>query len=281
MKKDIPEKSLLDLKILIADKIIEKCEFCEHKCKVNRNKQLGICQLPNKLLISSEFVHWGEESYFIPSHTIFFYSCNMLCKFCQNFTISYRLEKPIEITPKKLAEIIDYRRTFENTRNLNLVGGEPTPHLNQILKILKNVETNIPVIWNSNMYMSEISMELLNGIIDVYLADFKFGNNECARRYTIVRNYFDIITRNLKIASKQAEIVIRHLILPNHLECCTFKVLKWISENLKEKALVNLMDQYFPYWKAQEFPEINRRITVKEFSLALRKALELGIAVKD
>ncbi len=272
-------KNLLDLKISIANKILESCTLCEWKCRVNRKKgQLGVCKVDDKIWVSSEFVHIGEESYFVPSHTIFFWSCNMYCVFCQNYTISHRLESGIEIEPNVLARIIEKRRE-SGTRNLNLVGGEPTMYLKGILEILKNVKCNVPVIWNSNMYMSEDSMKLLDGIVDVYLGDFKFGNDDCASKYTKVKNYWRTVTRNFLIGKNHAEIVIRHLVMPNHVECCSFKILEWISENL-ENALINIMDQYTPYWKAKDFEEINRTVTHKEFDTVIEKALELGLNVK-
>jgi len=274
------KKSLLDLKIALAKKIMEACEFCEWRCKVNRLKgNLGFCQVGNKLLISSEFIHMGEESYITPSHTIFFWSCNMLCVFCQNYTISNRLEKGVEVDPKVLAEMIDRRRR-QGCRNVNFVGGEPTPYLYFILKILKYTKENTAVVWNSNFYMSEKAMKLLDGIVDVYLSDFKFGPGKCSERLTKVKRYWEVVSRNHLIAVEQAELVIRHLILPNHVECCSFPILEWIAENIKEKCIVHIMDQYYPCWKAEEIPEINRRITPEEFSRVLRKAEELGLNVK-
>ena len=264
------------MKRAIANKIIESCELCEWKCKVNRKKSFGVCGLNSGLKISSEFVHLGEEAFFVPSHTIFFYSCNLYCVFCQNYEISYRIEKPLKPSIKELARIIDERRVYQKTRNLNLVGGEPTMHLHNILKILENVKVNIPVVWNSNMLMSEISMKLLDGVVDVYLTDFKFSK-ECAKELSKFEKYWEVVTRNHLIAKKQAEMVIRHLILPNHVVCCSFEILEWISKNLGKSVIVNIMDQYMPHWKALERKDINRRITREEFDLVVKKAKELGL----
>jgi putative pyruvate formate lyase activating enzyme len=273
--------NLLTLKKLIANKIVKECQLCEWKCKVDRTKgQKGFCQVGNEIRISSEFVHMGEESFITPSHTIFFWSCNMQCIFCQNYTISYRLEKGKTIEPKVLAKIIERRRR-EGCRNCNNVGGEPCIYLHKIFEVFEYVNENVPIVWNSNMYMSEISMKLLDGFVDVYLTDFKFGPGKCSEELTKVKNYWDIITRNHLIASKQAEVVIRHLILPNHVECCTFPILEWISKNLGKNCIVNLMDQYYPCFKALENEKINRRITREEYRKALEKARELGLIVKS
>jgi putative pyruvate formate lyase activating enzyme len=203
----------------------------------------------------------------------------MQCIFCQNYTISYRLEEGEKVESKVLAKIIEKRRK-EGCRNVNLVGGESTPYLHKIFEVFEHVNENVPIVWNSNMYMSEISMKLLDGFVDVYLTDFKFGPDKCSEELTKVKNYWDIVTRNHLIASKQTEVVIRHLILPNHVECCTFPILEWISKNLGRNCIVNLMDQYYPCFKALENEKINRRITREEYRRALEKARELELIVK-
>ncbi len=272
--------NLLTLKKIIASEILKECQFCELKCKVDRTKdQKGFCKVGNEIRISSEFIHMGEESFITPSHTIFFWSCNMQCIFCQNYTISYRLEKGELMEPKILAKIIERRRR-EGCRNVNLVGGEPTPYLHKIFEIFEYVNENVPIVWNSNMYMSGISMKLLEGFVDVYLTDFKFGPGKCSEELTKVKNYWNVVTRNHLIANKQAEVVVRHLVLPNHVECCTFPILEWISKNLGRNCIVNVMDQYYPCFKALENEKINRRITREEYRKALDKAKEFRLIVK-
>lgn len=278
---ETPHSSLLDLKIHLVRKIMTSCELCEWKCGVDRMKgELGFCKVGNECLISSEFMHPAEESYYTPSHTIFFWSCNMNCVFCQNYTISNRLESGISVTPKQLAEAIE-RRRVNGSRNVNLVGGEPTMHLLCILETLKHCNVNVPTIWNSNFFMSEKTMKILDGVVDVYLSDFKYGNDSCARKLTKLQKYWDVVTRNHLIAAKQTELTIRHLVLPNHVECCSFPVLEWIAKNIKEKCIVNAMEQYYPCFKSAEYPEINRRLTKEEFKKVLRKAKELGINIKS
>jgi len=169
------------------------------------------------------------------------------------------------------------RRRKEGSRNVNWVGGEPTPSLLCILKTLKFCEVNIPVIWNSNFYMSEKTMKILDGIVDMHLSDFKYGNNKCGLRLSKVKNYFDVSSRNHLIAAKNTEITIRHLILPNHIDCCTKPVLEWIAKNIKDKYIVNIMDQYRPEYLAKDYPDINRRIKKEEFEIAVNTDKELNI----
>ena len=276
---EIPRFSLLDLKIMLAEEILKSCELCERKCKVNRiSGESGECKVTQtkNCLISSEGMHLGEEAHIIPSHTIFFMGCNFHCQFCQNFTISQWYEHGISIPPKMLAEAIK-RRKREGARNVNWVGGEPTPQLLSILKIIKLVEVNIPQIWNSNFYMSPKAMRLLDGVVDMYLSDFKYGNNECAQHLSKVNNYFEICARNHTLATEQAELTIRHLILPKHIECCTKPILKWVAKNIRTKAIVNIMDQYRPAYKAKEHMDINRTISKAEIEEAINYAKKLKL----
>lgn len=274
--KNLKKPSLLDLKIKLTEEIMKSCELCERKCHVNRMKdKKGVCRVGKKCVISSEFMHMGEESHIVPSHTIFFMGCTLHCQFCQNWSISQWFESGHKISPKELALKIERRRK-EGARNVNWVGGEPTPSLLCILKTLKFCEVNVPVIWNSNFYMSEKTMRILDGIVDMHLSDFKYGNNECALRLSKVPKYFDVCSRNHLIASN-TEITIRHLVLPNHIDCCTKPVLKWIADNICDKAIVNIMAQYRPEYKAHEHPDINRSVTREEMKEAIDYAKKLNI----
>ena len=274
---EIPRFSLIDLKILLAKELMKKCGLCERKCEVNRVEgEIGNCKVNESFPISSEFVHMGEENHIRPSHTIFFMGCNFHCRFCQNFTISQWYERGVASNVEGLAKSIEEKRN-QGSRNVNFVGGEPTVHLLRILEILKDCKSNVPVVWNSNMYMSEKTMEVLDGTVDMYLSDFKYGNDECAARLSNVKNFFEVCSRNHLLAAKQAEITLRHLILPNHFECCTEPVLKWVGRKIKGKCIVNIMDQFRPEFKAREYPEINRKIEMEEFQRAINLAKKLKI----
>lgn len=273
---EYPNASLLDLKIELANRILESCEFCERKCKVNRKEgEKGFCNVGYDSKISSEFLHYGEEPELVPSHTIFFCGCTFYCIHCQNYTISRQLEEGVTIAPEKLARMIEKRR--KDSRNVNWVGGSPTPNLHYILKTLRECEVNVPSVWNSNMYMSIKAMKLLDGTQDVYLTDFKYGNNECGKRLSKVKNYFDICSRNHKLAFEQGELIIRHLVLPEHLVCCTRNIFEWISKNLSKDARVNVMFQYRPMFKANEYREMSRSLTSEEMHKAIELAKEKGL----
>jgi putative pyruvate formate lyase activating enzyme len=269
------ESNLLEEKIKEAKKILECCELCERKCKVNRLKgEKGSCRAGNEMLISSAFVHIGEEAFFVPSFTIFFMGCTFTCVYCQNWEISQWYEQGRKISPERLAELVDLNA---DCRNINFVGGEPTPYLPFILETLSYVKSNLPVIWNSNFYMSEKALKLLSGIIDVYLSDWKYGSNECAKRLSKVDDYWEIVKRNHDFAFRDAELVIRHLILPNHFECCTKRILEYIAQNYGEKVIVNLMPQYRPEYLAKNYPDIARLPKEEELRKTWELAEELGL----
>ncbi len=260
--------SFLDLKIELVRLMLTHCNLCERRCSVNRlSGEVGHCGV-KKSRISTYFSHFGEEADLVPSFTIFFAGCTFNCVFCQNYDISQNPANGAEIPEKKMAEIIDDC----GCRNINWVGGDPTSNLYYILNVLKFSDTPLPHIWNSNMYCSNETLEILKGIIDLYLTDFKYGNNECGR-LSNVKNYFEIVSRNHLLArefvnfnklGRKAEMIIRHLVVPNHINCCSKKVLDWILKNL-DKVNLNIMEQYRPMYKASEFPELNRRLTRKEF----------------
>ncbi len=272
-KRDEPdEKSLLDLKIAIADRILENCHFCDRRCGVNRKKgKTGYCRTCAVSRYSSEFLHYGEEPELVPSHTVFFSGCVFSCVYCQNWEISTNPDLGMPVLPRDFARIAAAKRGL-GARNLNFV--TPTPHLHTILHILAEMRVNTPVVWNSNMYHSEEAAKLLCGVVDVYLGDFKYGNDECAKKYSNVDHYWDTVTRNFLCAYNDSEILLRQLVLPGHVECCTAPIIEWVRENIPEVRF-NLMFQYRPEYLAYRYPEINRLLTRSEEARARELLMEM------
>lgn len=272
-----PGQSFLDLKIEIANRMLEKCCLCTRKCGLDRlSGKLGYCKCGTQIAVSTIFPHTGEEPELVPSGTIFTLGCTLKCLHCQNWGISQWLEAGRIFSPKRLAgEVENLRRS--GCRNVNLVGGDPTSWLSQWLEVFRWVEINVPVIWNSNSYYSEETAKLLAGFVDVYLLDFKYGPTICATKLSDAPNYWIACTKNHLYAKKYGELIIRILVLPGHLECCTKPVLKWISENLGDSVRVNLMFQYRPEWRAQEVSELKRSLTETEKKRAIELANEVGL----
>jgi len=134
-------------------------------------------------------------------------------------------------------------------------------------------------VWNSNFYMSQEAMDLLKGVVDVYLSDWKYGSNECAKRLSKVNNYWEVVSRNHLLAFNDSEMVIRHLVMPNHLECCTKPILDFIKKHFENKVVVNVMGQYRPEYRAHKHPDIDRRPTSHEINEAIMYAKRLGLNV--
>ncbi len=271
--ENIPEQSLLDLKIELASRIFEKCHFCERKCNVDRRKKTGKCGVKQPQ-ISSEFLHLGEENVLVPSYTIFFSGCTFHCVFCQNWDISQR-SCGVYVEPSIVASWVDKRKS-QGARNVNWVGGDPTPNLTFILQVLKQCKVNIPQVWNSNMYCSIETMKLLDGVIDLFLTDFKYGNDECARRLSKVENYLGVVKRNHKFAYDHGDMIIRHLVMPGHVECCSKPIIEWIASNLPD-ATVNVMAQYRPEYHAYDYDEISKRVSMDEVLIVEDYAKKRGI----
>jgi len=275
---EAPEKSYLDLKAEIAKRIMEKCHLCTRRCGFNRLAgELGLwCKSGNQITVSTMFEHMGEEPELVPSGTVFTLGCTMRCKHCQNWTISQWHEEGEVYTPARLANSVENLRK-RGCRNVNLVGGEPTPWLEQWLETFRHVDVNVPVVWNSNSYYSEETARLLAGFVDVYLLDFKYGTDECATRISEAPDYWEACTRNHLYGKKYGELLIRVLVLPGHLECCTKTILNWIAQNLGTWVRTNVMFQYRPEWKAHEVPELRRRLTRDEMERAVQLAKEAGL----
>ncbi|MFX1391467.1 MAG: radical SAM protein [Promethearchaeota archaeon] len=286
--RKIASTSYIDLAETLANKYLEKCIFCERQCEVNRiDGEKGFCLISKDSYISSAFLHMGEEPVLIPSGTIFFQGCNFGCVFCQNYDISqaWKNKKKIEdvaqkVNTKQLAEIAE-RLVDKGAFNINYVGGDPIPNIHTIIGSLIYQQSNICQLWNSNFYLTEKAMSLIIDFIDFWLPDFKYGNNKCAKKYSGIDNYFDIVSRNHKRVHDDGsgEICIRHLVMPNHVECCSKPILDYIAKELP-KAVVNIMGQYRPQFKSFKYSEINRRPTSHEIQEAKDYADKLGIIWK-
>ncbi|MEM2875085.1 MAG: radical SAM protein [Candidatus Hadarchaeales archaeon] len=273
----VPRFSLLDLKVELAWRIMRSCRICERRCGVDRlSGEVGFCRVGKRARIASEFMHYGEEAVLVPSYTIFFAGCTFACVFCQNWDISQFPDAGVEASPDQIARLIE-RAKDEGARNVNWVGGNPDPNLATILGALNECDVSLSSVWNSNMYYSTETAALLSGTQDIYLTDFKWFRDSCALKYSKVPNYLEVVGRNHRLAREDAEMIIRHLVMPGHVDCCTGPILRWIAENLGTDVRVNIMDQYRPCYRANEHEEINRRITPGEYEKALELAKKAGL----
>jgi putative pyruvate formate lyase activating enzyme len=287
-ERKIRSTNYLSLAEDLSYKYLEECIFCERQCKVNRiDNEKGFCLISKDSYISSVFLHMGEEAPLIPSGTIFFQGCNFGCIFCQNYDISqaWKGKKNIEdiaqkVDSQKLAVIAD-NLVAKGAININYVGGDPIPNIHTIIGSLNFQKSNITQLWNSNFFLTNQSLSLILDFMDFWLPDFKYGNNECAKKYSGIDNYYDVITRNLKRIHNQGsgEIIIRHLVMPNHVECCSKPILEYVAKEVP-KSVLNIMGQFRPEFNAYKYKEINRKPTVNEMHTVKNYADELGILFK-
>lgn len=275
-----PSASLLDEKAARAKRIMSRCRFCERRCAIDRLAgKTGYCGVGATSRVASEFLHMGEEPELVPSLTIFLAGCTLRCVYCQNWDIAMSAGLGSPVDPGGLARIIESGHE-RGAKNVNLVGGDPDPHIWTVLEALRLVDAPLPVVWNSNMYLSRESMEILDGVVDVYLGDFRYGNDACAARYSDAPRYLETVTRNFEEAFQQADVMLRHLVLPGHLACCTEPIMAWCAEHIPG-AYFNLMFQYRPEYRASWYPEIDRRLSPDERREALDLAARYRIAVRD
>lgn len=259
--------------------MLENCKLCPNNCNINRNKYTGKCGAGAKIKVALASLHYYEEPCISGengSGTVFFSNCNLGCAFCQNYKISSEgFGKEIEVH--------DLANTFislqnKNANNINLVS--PTPYAHQIIEaieIARQKGLNIPIIYNCGGYENVETIKMLDGYIDVYLPDFKYADNDIALKYSNAKNYFEYSTKAIIEMYKQVGnpkfdengliqkgIIIRHLVLPSHIENSK-KVLKWIDENIDKNVYVSIMAQYFPTGNASKFKEIDRKLTEEEY----------------
>ena len=261
-------------------KELQYCTICPHRCKVNRlDGQIGRCKCNDKIKIALASIHNYEEPCISEgngSGTVFFSNCNLSCIYCQNYEIS-QLGRGKNITIAELANtFLELQR--KNVNNINLV--TPTMYAYQIkeaIKIARKDGLKLPIIYNTNSYENVETIKALNGYIDVYLPDLKYYSNELSKKYSKVDKYFEVATKAIKEMYKQVGtakfdengiiqkgVIIRHLILPNHLQNSKH-ILKWIKENMPDDIYVSVMAQYFPTYKAKQDNLINRKLKAKEY----------------
>ncbi len=283
-------------KIEQAFETLKDCTLCPRNCHVDRTSgKKGACRVFDKPYVSSWGPHFGEEAPLVGrygSGTIFFGFCNLACVYCQNWTISH-LGEGDEISYEELANLMIFLQN-SGCHNINLV--TPTHQVPQIIKSIYIARENglkLLVVYNCGGYESIETLKILDGIIDIYMPDFKYADKALAEKYSKVKDYPYVAKQALKEMHRQVGdlvineqgialrgLLVRHLVLPNNI-AGTEEVVKFIAEEISKNTYINIMDQYRPCWHADEHPELNRRITRKEFEDAINIALKYGLTKID
>lgn len=256
------------------------CELCPRRCGANRRSgSLGFCRMPGELRVARAMLHYGEEPVISGSFgtgAVFFSGCTLRCAFCQNREIS-ELGKGIPVTSVHLREIFE-RLIDEGAQSIDLV--TPTHFLPDILPAL-TPKLPVPVVYNCGGYERVETLKALEGLVDIYLPDFKYSDNALAAKLSAAPDYFEVAGAAMQEMYRQVGpavieddvmqrgLLVRHLVLPGYLDN-TLGVLDWLAENLpRDKILVSLMSQYVPMGQAAQLPPLNRRITAEEYDGAV------------
>ncbi len=264
------------------------CNLCPRNCRTERSEErFGYCGVGKLPKIARAALHFDEEppvSGTRGAGTIFFCGCNLRCVFCQNYDISTRDIGKV-ITPYQLSE--EYRK-LEAMGAQNIEFVTPSHYVDAILESLSYYHPQLPLIWNSSGYDKVETLKSLDGVIDIYLPDFKYSDNALAKRLSNCSDYVETATAAInEMLRQQPEtviedgimkrgVIIRHLVLPSHVKN-SIGVLEIIKERFGTRAAVSLMAQYMPAGKAADYPEINRRLTKREYQKALDQLYDLGL----
>ncbi len=261
---------------------MNKCFLCNNNCGIDRNSQIGKCRV-STLKIARRGLHFFEEPIISGekgSGTIFFCGCSLSCVFCQNFELS-RNTIGKEITISTLVDIFKQLEDM-NAHNINLV--TPTHYAREIKEALTIYKPSIPIVWNTNGYDSLSTIEMMKGLVDIYIPDLKYFDDSLAVKYSKAPNYFCVATKAITAMRQQVKdsfdekgmmqsgVIVRHLILPKCYRD-SLEVLKWLNTNLKG-TLVSVMSQYTPFGDLTNYPEINRKLFSAEIEKVYAYARE-------
>jgi len=278
--------------------LLRSCAACPRDCGVNRlDDKFAVCRTGRYAIVSSHFPHHGEEDCLRGrqgSGTIFFSGCNLRCVFCQNFEISWQ-PSGAPAPPQRLAAMM-LELQHRGCHNINFVTPEHVvPQIIEALPCAIRSGLRVPLVYNTSAYDSMESLELLDGIIDIYMPDFKYWDSEMARKYSRAPDYPEVARRTIKEMHRQVGdlvldenglakrgLLIRHLVMPENI-AGTREVTRWIAHELSPDTYVNLMPQYYPAGKVSrtEFPEINRFISQAERERAHEEARRAGLTRLD
>lgn len=272
------------------NEILKKCNLCPRNCGVNRYESLGFCKASDKVKVAYYSLHQWEEpviSGINGSGTVFFSNCNLKCIFCQNKKIS-TLGYGKEISNERLKEIF-LELQAKGAHNINLV--TPTHYVPQIVEVLKEAKTaglNIPIVYNTSSYENVSTIMLLEGIVDVYLADLKYFDDSLGCKYSKCENYFEVAKAAIEAMYEQVGkfeivddlmvkgVIVRVLVLPGHADDSK-NLIKYLHETYGNNIIISIMNQYTPVEVIDKYPNLNRKVSDEEYEDVTNFAVELGV----
>jgi putative pyruvate formate lyase activating enzyme len=262
-----------------AQRHLADCTLCPHRCGAVRGQAAGRCRVGPVSYIASEMLHMGEESALRPAHAIFFSGCTATCHFCTAARFAFHPTYGVAVTPEQMAGRI-LQRQAEGARSVCFIGGDPAPHIPFILATLAAAgpQRTIPAVFNSNFYLTGEALDLLDGVIDIYLPDLKFGPavgpGGCGERLGGMPDYWRVVTGCIdRVYRAGARVIVRHLLMPGHLACCTVPVLHWLAA--RPGLEVSLLTQYLAPRQARG--ELAAMLAPEDITAAQALAQRLGL----
>jgi putative pyruvate formate lyase activating enzyme len=262
-------------RVVKARAALANCHLCAHGCGVNRLVgEMGLCHAGAEARFFSAQVEVGDELELIPTFAIAFSGCDLRCDFCITGASSWNAKAGLALDAWELAKRAR-QALASGARTVMVLGGEPTVHLPAALELVAALPDSARLVWKTNAHGTAQAHALLDGMFDVWLADLKFGNDACARRLAKVQDYGSIIRENLLWANKHCELIVRHLLMPGHVECCWRPVAEWLASELP-CVKVSLLAGFWPGWHSIRHRELCGTLSRME----AERAREIGQAYR-
>jgi putative pyruvate formate lyase activating enzyme len=258
-----PRSALARQRAAAARAALAECRLCAHDCGVNRLAgETGLCHAGAEPRFFSAQIEVSDELELIPTFAIALCGCDLRCDFCITGRPSWN---PRAGEPLRVAELAARAQAAlaDGARTIMILGGEPTIHLPSALELVGALPDDAKLVWKTNAHGSAPARALLDGMFDVWLADYKFGSDDCARRLARVSDYGRVVRENLLWANARSELIVRHLLMPGHVDCCWRPAAEWLAANLPG-VKVNLRSGFWPAWQAGRHGELRGTVSKSE-----------------
>ena len=268
-----------------------KCNLCPRNCNIDRSINKGYCGQKDKIKVARASLHMWEEPCISGergSGTVFFSGCVLRCVFCQNFNIANG-DTGKEITVERLVEIFCELKE-KGAHNINLVTGDHfVPQIISALDLAKSKGMDLPIVFNTSSYINKETLKKLENYVDIYLADFKYFDNETAKKYSNAGDYLQVVKTAIEemVSQKKAPeydekgimtngVIVRHLLMPGFLQESK-AIIRYVYEEYGERVVLSIMNQYTPLKQVEKYPEINRKVSEYEYETLINYAISIGV----
>ncbi len=258
-------------------RVLEHCRLCELRCGANRLAgEPAPCHLGDQTFCFKSYLSLTDEPELVPSLRIHLGGCNFRCRFCNTAPRCFAPRLGERLEPASVAREWSRILVEQQLRSIHLLGGEPTLHAHTILQIALHAGKPLPIVLDTNLYVTPEALELIEDVVHTYVADYKFGNDACAERLAGVPRYTEVLQRNLRTLAPTGRLIVRHLLMPGHIECCFAPVAEWVARELPGVRF-NLMTGYLPAYRAAGEPTLGRLLRPHEITAARGRLRELGL----